>query len=127
MKFFLTTLLTILAFFSFVSGAPVQLAARDVFVPPVISPNNKSTWKIGSTQTVKWDVTHPPKQITNTGVQIILVKAGKLDMEHPLAVGKNVMEGSLSVTVPKVAPGSDYQVLVFGDSGNTGEFFTITA
>ncbi|KIM35888.1 hypothetical protein M413DRAFT_324580 [Hebeloma cylindrosporum] len=125
MKFIFASIFPILAFVSLVAGAPVHLVGRDVFVPPVILPNHKSVWKVGTTQTVTWNVTNPPKQITNTNAMIVLVTDGRLDIEHPLATGINVLKGTAQVVVPKVAPGKNYQILVFGDSGNTGEFFEI--
>jgi hypothetical protein len=128
MKFFITTFVfAILALVSLVSGAPVDLSRRDVFVPPVLLPNSQSIWKVGTEQTVKWDVSNPPKQITNTEAKIILVTNGLLDLEHPLAQNIDILSGSTQVTVPSVTPGDDYQILVFGDSGNTGDFFTITS
>ncbi|KAJ3509182.1 hypothetical protein NLJ89_g5357 [Agrocybe chaxingu] len=127
MKFFATIFFGLLAFISLVSGAPVQLQERDVFVPPVLLPNSTSVWKVGTRQTVTWDVSRPPKQITNTKARIVLVTDGRLDFEHPLATDIDVLAGKAHVKVPHVAPGKNYQILVFGDSGNTGEFFTITA
>ncbi|KAH9480197.1 hypothetical protein JR316_0006795 [Psilocybe cubensis] len=118
---------SLLSFFSLVSGAPIELSQRDVFVPPVILPNSHSVWKVGTTQTVKWDVSHPPSQITNTKAKIILVTNGLLDFEHPLADNLDVLSGSHQVKVPKVEPGKKYQIIVFGDSGNTGEVFQIVA
>jgi len=56
MHFFATIFFAIIAFVSLVSGAPIELSERDVFVPPVILPNSHSVWKVGSTQTVKWYV-----------------------------------------------------------------------
>ncbi|KAF8904109.1 hypothetical protein CPB84DRAFT_1745939 [Gymnopilus junonius] len=127
MQFFLSTIIfTILATLSLVSGAPVDLSLRDVFVPPVVLPNRESVWKVGSQQTVKWDVSDPPKQITNTKAKIILVTNGVLNFDHPLADNLDVLSGITQVTVPNVDAGNDYQILVFGDSGNTGDFFTIT-
>jgi len=127
MNFLSTFVFAILAFLSLVSAAPVeQLSKRDVFVPPVLTPNSHSVWKVGSKQTVTWDVRSPPAQITNTEAQVILVTDGRLDFEHPLAKGIDVLTGKAHIVVPKVAPGKNYQILVFGDSGNTGEFFTIT-
>ena len=41
-------------FLSLVAAAPVDIHARDVFVPPVLTPNNTSVWKIGTEQTVTW-------------------------------------------------------------------------
>ncbi|KAF8968967.1 hypothetical protein BDZ97DRAFT_1797242 [Flammula alnicola] len=127
MKFFINTLVfAVLAFVSLVSSAPVQLSARDVFVPPVLTPNVHSVWKVGSTQTVTWDLTDAPTQITNSKAKVILVTDGLLDLDNPLADGVDVRAGQCQVTVPNVAPGDNYQILVFGDSGNRGQFFTIT-
>ncbi|KAF8192124.1 hypothetical protein BJ912DRAFT_849172 [Pholiota molesta] len=124
MNFLTNFVFAILAFLSLVSAAPIE--ARDVFVPPVLTPNSHSVWKVGSKQTVTWDVKSPPAQITNTEAQVILVTNGRLDFEHPLAKGIDVLTGKAHIVVPKVTPGKNYQILVFGDSGNTGEFFTIT-
>jgi hypothetical protein len=128
MKSVLSTLIfTILAFLcALVAAMPVDLSKRDVFVPHVLEPRVGSVWKIGTTQKVTWDVTNPPKRITNTKAEIILVKDGLLDFEHPLATGLDVLAGQAEVVVPQVVPGDDYQILVFGDSGNTGQRFTIT-
>ncbi|KAF9046765.1 hypothetical protein BJ165DRAFT_1474145 [Panaeolus papilionaceus] len=126
MQFFLSSLFFVFSLFSFAFAAPVQLEQRDVFVPPVLMPNEHSVWKIGSKQTVTWDVTHPPKQITNSKAMIILAKNSYLDIDHPLATGIDVMTGKAQITVPKVTPGNDYQIIVFGDSGNAGAFFSIT-
>ncbi|KDR82373.1 hypothetical protein GALMADRAFT_237651 [Galerina marginata CBS 339.88] len=126
MKSFITTFIfALLALVSLVSGAPIQLSRRDVFVPPVLLPNSKSVWEVGSTQTVTWDISNAPKQITNTKAKIILVTNGVLDFEHPLVDNCDVLAGAHQVIVPSVKPGNDYQILVFGDSGNTGDFFTI--
>jgi hypothetical protein len=55
MNFLTNFVFAILAFLSLVSAAPIeQLAARDVFVPPVLTPNSHSVWKVGSKQTVTW-------------------------------------------------------------------------
>jgi len=127
MKLFISTFVfAILALVSLVSGAPVDLSKRDVFVPPVLLPNSKSVWKVGTMQTVKWDVSKPPKEITNTEAKIILVTNGLLDLDHPLAENIDILSGSTKVKVPSVTAGNVYQILVFGDSGNKGAFFTIT-
>ncbi|KAF8817204.1 hypothetical protein BYT27DRAFT_7127050 [Phlegmacium glaucopus] len=121
---FTTTIFSIISLISQVATAPIELEKRDVFVPPVLTPDSTSVWKCGSTQTVTWDVSNPPKQITNTKGQIILVKDGMLDFDHPLAKGFDILLGKYTVHVPIVTPG-EYQILVFGDSGNTGEIFEI--
>ncbi|KAF9523900.1 hypothetical protein CPB83DRAFT_862108 [Crepidotus variabilis] len=111
-----------------VNAAPVDLTARDVYAPPVLSPNSTSIWKVGSNQTVTWDASNPPKQITNPKAKIILVKNGILDFKHPLAENLDVLAGQARVKVPQtVAPGDDYQILLYGDSGNSGDVFSIIA
>ena len=44
------------ALLSVVVAAPLELYKRDVFVPPVLTPNSESVWKIGSIQNVTWYV-----------------------------------------------------------------------
>lgn len=51
---FFTITFTIFTFLTLVAAAPVDLGKRDVFVPPVLTPNRKSVWKVGSIQTVTW-------------------------------------------------------------------------
>ena len=97
--------LMISLFFTFllssaIAAPLVDIPARDVFVPPVLTPNADCIWKIGTTQTVTWsvhadanlmfyvlirlfssrDVSHPPERITNTKATIILVKDKLLDI-----------------------------------------------
>jgi len=127
MKFIISTFVfAFLTLVSLVSGAPVDLSQRDVFVPPVVLPNSKSVWKAGSKQIVEWDVSNPPQQITNSVAKIVLATNGLLDFEHPLADNIDVLSGKHQVTVPNVKPGKNYQIIVFGDSGNTSPFFEIT-
>ncbi|KIK04102.1 hypothetical protein K443DRAFT_676234 [Laccaria amethystina LaAM-08-1] len=129
MKFFLTTIIfTLCALFSFSTAAPIsaELLKRDVFDPPVISPGKGTVWKVDTEQTVTWNVTNPPKQITNNKGEIILSNNGVLDFAHPLATGFDIMLGKITVRVPNVPSGHKYQVIVFGDSGNNGPYFTIT-
>ncbi|KAJ7643994.1 hypothetical protein FB45DRAFT_285459 [Roridomyces roridus] len=117
--------LALVATFSLVAAAPTPLS-RDVFIPPVLSPGKGAVWHVGERYNVTWDVSKPPKQITNREGMIVLVNKGlMIDLEHPLAEKFDIMTGSHEVEVPDVKPGTDYQILVFGDSGNTGEMFEI--
>ncbi|TFK69535.1 hypothetical protein BDN72DRAFT_959501 [Pluteus cervinus] len=114
-----------LVFLGAVLAVPLDL--RDVFVPPVLYPATGTVWKIGSRHNVTWDISTPPSQITNKLGRILLAKNGTLDIEHPLAVGFDIMNGRQVVAVPPhVKPDADYQVVVFGDSGNMSKKFTIT-
>ncbi|OSC97236.1 hypothetical protein PYCCODRAFT_1419907 [Trametes coccinea BRFM310] len=114
----------LLALFAVVSALP--LAVRDVFVPPVTYPHAGTVWKVGSHHNVTWDTSNAPAQITNKEGRVVLAKGGVLDYEHPLANGFDILLGRIEVKVPDVEPGSDYTIVLFGDSGNDSAEFTIT-
>ncbi|KAJ7133005.1 hypothetical protein C8R46DRAFT_654526 [Mycena filopes] len=122
-----TFLLALLAIISLVASAPTP-TPRDVFSPPVLYPGKGTVWKMGQTYDVAWDLSNAPVNITNSIGMVVLVKNHlMIDLEHPLAKGFDIRIARHQVTVPKnLNPGNDYQILVFGDSGNTGELFTIT-
>ncbi|KAJ7069657.1 hypothetical protein C8F01DRAFT_976442 [Mycena amicta] len=117
-------LLSLFALISLVASAPTP-AQRDVFSPPVTYPRSGTVWRVGERHNVTWSMANAPKQITNNIGMIVLVKDHiMVDLEHPLAHGFPINISRHEITVPKVSPGH-YQILVFGDSGNTGEMFTI--
>ncbi|KAK0214875.1 hypothetical protein IW262DRAFT_1403502 [Armillaria fumosa] len=120
---FITALFALLFPLSVLS-APV-LVSRDVYAPPVTLPGTGSVWTVGSKQTVTWDASSPPTQITNPTGFVRLRKANKTDSTD-LASGFSILDGQVEVTVPNVEPGDDYRIVLFGDSGNWGETFTIT-
>ncbi|KAJ3543206.1 hypothetical protein NM688_g5886 [Phlebia brevispora] len=108
-------------------AASLPLSIRDVFVPPVLYPHDGTVWAVGQKHNVTWDVSNPPAQITNPLGEIFLAKGGiLLDLDQPLAANFSILLGRIEVTVPDVEPGSDYSVVVFGDSGNYSPNFTIT-
>lgn len=72
---FITALFALLFPLSVLS-APV-LVSRDVYAPPVTLPGTGSVWTVGSKQTVTWDASSPPTQITNPTGFIRLRKANK--------------------------------------------------
>ncbi|KAJ7596074.1 hypothetical protein C8J56DRAFT_884203 [Mycena floridula] len=102
------------------------LEQRDVFVPPVTYPHANAVWKVGEHHHVTWDASNPPKQITNGQGLIMLRKAG-LATPLILANGFDILLGKIEVTVPFVLNGSDYQIILFGDSGNFSPTFTISS
>ncbi|RPD62497.1 hypothetical protein L226DRAFT_544218 [Lentinus tigrinus ALCF2SS1-7] len=112
-----------LSLLAVVSALP--LAVRDVFVPPVTSPKTGDIWAVGSKQNVTWDISDAPAQITNPNGTIVLAKGGRLDLKHPLASNFSILDGWHEVTVPSVPAGDDYTIVLFGDSGNDSENFTI--
>ncbi|KAG7440825.1 uncharacterized protein BT62DRAFT_937613 [Guyanagaster necrorhizus] len=126
MNSFITTFfLTLFIVFNVVAPAP--LVARDVYSPPVKYPGKGTTWKVGSRHNVTWDATNPPASTTNTEGVIFLSTNGRLDVVHPLASGFDITSGRQEIKVPQVAPGSQYQIVLMGDSGNKGAYFTIEA
>ncbi|KIY45184.1 hypothetical protein FISHEDRAFT_49802 [Fistulina hepatica ATCC 64428] len=113
-------LITLLAFFMTCIAAPMN-----VYVPTVLYPHKSSVWQIGSRHNVTWDASSPPSQLSNPYGMIVLRKDGRLLLDRPLANGFSILDGRYEVTVPDVEPG-EYQICLFGDSGNYGEVFNIT-
>ncbi|KAK7677722.1 hypothetical protein QCA50_019274 [Cerrena zonata] len=107
-----------------VSALPI-LESRDVFVPPITSPDALTIWSVGSKQNVTWDTSNPPAQITNGNGTIYLAKGGLIQLDTPLADKFSILNGIQEVTVPDVEPGVDYAVVLFGDSGNFSPEFSI--
>ncbi|KAK0489254.1 hypothetical protein IW261DRAFT_1443944 [Armillaria novae-zelandiae] len=123
MKFTLPiTMLTALVASTF--ATPIHVA-RDVYAPPVTSPDASAVWTINTTQTVSWDTSNPPAQITNRFGSIRLRK-GDYTLPLILADGFDILLGKMEVTVPWVTEGDDYAIVLFGDSGNWSPKFTIT-
>ncbi|KAJ6525283.1 hypothetical protein DFH09DRAFT_1095749 [Mycena vulgaris] len=117
--------LAFFVFFSLVASAPAPLQ-RDVYSPPVLYPRNGTVWHIGKRYNVTWDITHAPEHITNNIGMVILCRDHELlDLDRPLAKNFNILTARQEIVVPNVKPGHNYRILVFGDSGNTGEMFTI--
>ncbi|KAK7453223.1 hypothetical protein VKT23_011902 [Stygiomarasmius scandens] len=109
-----------------VNSMPIGLQMRDVFVPPITSPTVNNTWPVGSIQTVTWDTSDAPEQITNPIGRILLRHNDLSDTNHPIAEGFDILTGAVNVTVPDVEPG-DYQIVLFGDSGNFSPTFSIVS
>ncbi|KJA23628.1 hypothetical protein HYPSUDRAFT_137577 [Hypholoma sublateritium FD-334 SS-4] len=125
MKF--TSLTTIAATLLLSASALARptIEARDVYAPPVTYPHAGTVWKVGEHHNVTWDTANHPVNITNGIGQIMLRKAG-LTTPVILASEFNILLGRITVTVPWVQNGTDYQLVLFGDSGNFSPTFTIT-
>ncbi|KIN99604.1 hypothetical protein M404DRAFT_154737 [Pisolithus tinctorius Marx 270] len=104
----------------------VPLQKRDVFVPPVLDPHQETVWYVGQQAEVVWDTSNAPAQITNSEGQIYLVVNNLIDFDYLLANDFNILDGSVMVTVPDVPTGI-YAIVLFGDSGNFSQNFTIIA
>ncbi|KLO05967.1 hypothetical protein SCHPADRAFT_910659 [Schizopora paradoxa] len=113
---------------SFTNARPATL---DVFVPPVTSPTTGTVWKVGTQQNVTWDTSNAPSQITNSQGRVVLAQGGALftnqtgGLDDPLASGFDILLGSITVTVPDVPAADNYQIVLFGDSGDITPEFTI--
>ncbi|EPQ52813.1 hypothetical protein GLOTRDRAFT_46429 [Gloeophyllum trabeum ATCC 11539] len=109
-------------------AAPFAAAApTDVYAPPITYPTATTVWKVGHSYNVTWDVSSPPSQISNPIGSIDLVKDNRIVMGTPLATGFSILDGIHEITVPDVAPGNDYAIVLFGDSGDVSQQFTIVA
>ncbi|TDL17219.1 hypothetical protein BD410DRAFT_794518 [Rickenella mellea] len=109
-----------------------MLESRDVWDPPVLYPHAGTVWFVGQFHNVTWDTSNPPADgdITDPTGMISLIKggtplAGVGGPYDPLAKGFSILDGRHQIQVPDVEPGDDYAVVLFGDSGNIGQQFTI--
>ncbi|KAK0482783.1 hypothetical protein IW261DRAFT_1418311 [Armillaria novae-zelandiae] len=100
-------------------------ASADIFDPPVLSPSTGTTWTVKTTQTVSWDTSNPPDLITNRNHSSIRLTKGGRQLPIVLADEFDILIGKIDVKVPWVVDGDDYAVILFGDSGNWGEEFSI--
>ncbi|KAJ6493267.1 hypothetical protein C8R45DRAFT_184908 [Mycena sanguinolenta] len=123
MKF--TPALWLAAFLTAAHAAPSGLENRDVYAPPVTYPHAGTVWKVGQRHNVTWNVINPPARITNPTGQIMLRK-GNLTTSVVLEKNFSILLGRIEVKVPRVKHGDDYQLVLFGDSGNFSPYFTIT-
>jgi hypothetical protein len=119
------------------SAAPVvlsniHLVGREVWAPPITSPQAGTVWSSGSNVTVTWNTSSRPTQVSNPIGSVILgyilpdgTGGENLDVDHPLAKGFQLDDGQVTFTVPNVASNSNYIVALIGDSGNISPQFTI--
>lgn len=107
-----------------VQAAPLN--ERDIFDPPILDPHAGTVWTSGQQATATWDTSNPPKQITDRFSSLLILRKGGI--EHPdevLAKDFDILDGNVSFIVPEVTTGNDWSVVLFGDSGNWSEDFTI--
>ncbi|KAK0203285.1 hypothetical protein DFS33DRAFT_1477466 [Desarmillaria ectypa] len=116
------------AFFTalFAGATASAVVRRDIFDPPILSPSTGTTWTVNTTQTVSWDTSNHPNLITNQYNSSIKLTKGGRQLPIFLADQFDILLGKIDVVVPWVSEGDDYTIILFGDSGNWGERFTIT-
>ncbi|KAI0086235.1 hypothetical protein BDY19DRAFT_895304 [Irpex rosettiformis] len=123
MKVF-STLVSFLTAAVAVSASPAQHAARDVWTPRVLYPHSGTVWYSGQRHNVTWDLSSQPVNITNNN-GFILLRSGTFETPVIVGYGFLLTSGRVEITVPDVLSRSDYSLVLFGDSGNWGEEFTI--
>ncbi|KAJ4481949.1 hypothetical protein J3R30DRAFT_3455306 [Lentinula aciculospora] len=123
MKYFAFLFLTILFTISNAGPISATMQKRDVFVPPITNPTNATVWNSGEVQTVSWDTSAAPVNITNKFGRIQLRQNGNT-FPLVLADGFDILLGSYNITVPLLITGV-YELVLFGDSGNFSPDFTI--
>ncbi|KAJ7935926.1 hypothetical protein B0H13DRAFT_2261979 [Mycena leptocephala] len=94
----------------------------DVFVPPITSPTAGTVWVSKTQQNVTWDASRAPPTISNQAM--VLLRKGDTTFPFILAKGFDLRKGSVEITVPYVFA-DNYQVVLFGDSGNFSPVFAI--
>jgi len=102
------------------AGAPTK---RDVFVPPILYPHAGTVWSSFQFHNVTWDTTNAPASISNEA--LLLLAKGGAEAPFILAKGFDLRLGRVQIQVPHVFAGTDYQLVLFGDSGNLSPVFTI--
>ncbi|KAJ2928645.1 hypothetical protein H1R20_g8441, partial [Candolleomyces eurysporus] len=121
MKLTLSTVLASLLFTCRVHAVP---RPQDVYTPAVLQPRHGDTWVVGERRVVEWDTSSPPQHITNPYGTIKLRK-DDYTMDESLAERFSILAGSREIVVPDVAEGDNYQIVLFGDSGNWSQSFRI--
>ncbi|KAL0574376.1 hypothetical protein V5O48_007577 [Marasmius crinis-equi] len=110
------SLLSLLVTAASVSAAPSQspsVTKRDVWSPPIISPDASTVWVTGGTFNVTWDNSNPPQRIT-PGNAIVLMNFNEAVFgsdgytETIRALDSfSLLDGFAEVTVPAGIPADD--------------------
>ncbi|KAI0812588.1 hypothetical protein BC629DRAFT_946967 [Irpex lacteus] len=108
-----------------VSAAPVELPTRDVWAPKVLYPHAGTVWTSGQRHNVTWDLSTKPAQITNNDGAFLLLRTGNIETPVVVGHGFKLTDGRVEITVPDVVTRDDFSLVLFGDSGNWSEQFTI--
>jgi len=127
MQFTTSLLAGALAYFATaVTAAPSARNALDVWDPTITSPVSGTVWTVGTTVNVTWSTANKPAHVSNGG-EIILAVDGLLTLILAPAFDLVAADGSFPVTVPDLVPSDNYQIVLFGDSGNISPSFTVVA
>ncbi|KIK62834.1 hypothetical protein GYMLUDRAFT_242470 [Collybiopsis luxurians FD-317 M1] len=121
---FTSSLLAIAA--TFFAASSVSAAPLDVWDPTITSPVAGTVWTIGTQVNVTWSTADKPAQVSNGGEVVLAENQIEIESLSPI-FDLAAADGFYTVTVPNVAPGDNYQIVLFGDSGNIGPSFSIVA
>ncbi|KAI0748736.1 hypothetical protein C8Q80DRAFT_756086 [Daedaleopsis nitida] len=119
---FTAPLVVLAAICNVVYAAP-SAEAGNVWAPVITYPHHGTIWYTGQRHNVTWDASHPPMNLTNSTGEIWLRKSGV--NTKVLAQGFNLTLGRIEVTVPSVKSGTNYKLVLYGDSSNTSQNFAI--
>ncbi|GLB34635.1 hypothetical protein LshimejAT787_0202000 [Lyophyllum shimeji] len=113
-KFLLAVLASSLT--SLASGAAVEARSTlDIFDPRIILPNARSVWVAGQVETVTWDTSNAPANISNLAAIVLNSASGPLSAN--LATGFDLRSGVVDVTVPKDVPSGLNSITQVRNSG----------
>ncbi|KAF8512297.1 hypothetical protein BU17DRAFT_96409 [Hysterangium stoloniferum] len=108
---------------------PIGLQQKDVINPPITFPTAGSSFKPGQTITVTWDTSVVPSDSPNKGTIVLAqptADSENLTLDPPLATGFLLSVGSQSITFPyNLTEAHNYAFVLFGDSGNISDKFTV--
>jgi len=114
-------------------SSAVPLDTRDVFVRPILYPHAGTVWTVGHYRNVTWSLADELKNITNSERRLLLAKNGLAFVNgtggymDPLASNFSIRAGHVEIKVPDVVTGHNYQLVLFGDTGNFSQNLTIKA
>ncbi|KIY63615.1 hypothetical protein CYLTODRAFT_446504 [Cylindrobasidium torrendii FP15055 ss-10] len=110
---------------SLASATPV--GPLDIWTPTITNPTTATVWTVGQTVEVTWATDDAPENVSNGG-EVVLGKGTNflynVIVDH---FDLKAANGAITITVPEVEAGDDYFVVLFGDSGNASDKFTIEA
>jgi len=77
---FTTTFAALLFSASSILSAPVDVVTRDVWVPQILDPTDKTVWHVGNTYPVKWALDNKPTNVTSFIGTVFLSTNGRLNI-----------------------------------------------
>ncbi|KAJ3550383.1 hypothetical protein NMY22_g521 [Coprinellus aureogranulatus] len=107
-----------------IAAASAACAQAAVFVPHITAPVANDQWTIGSVQTVRWDISDAPSEISNPEGSIFLreVLTQKLRL---LDDGFSILDGAHNITVPVNVPTGPFNIVLVGSLDNLSPTFFI--